>query len=101
MQVIKESLDDLKRLETAIEDATKGELDYSDKLFLLASSAQSKAIAGLALAIKESGGQDTRRLTRDAPATEQPCPACTGKESVKRDGGNVGRCIVCDGTGHV
>ena len=67
MQVINESLDDLKRLETAIEDAIKGELDYSDKLFLLASSAQSKAIAGLALAIKESGRQDTFRLTTDAP----------------------------------
>ena len=67
MQVINESLDDLKKLETAIEDATKGELDYSDKLFLLASSAQSKAIAGLALAIKESGRQDTFRLTTDAP----------------------------------
>ena len=67
MQVINESLDDLKRLETAIETATKSELDYSDKLFLLASAAQSKAIAGLALAIKEGGGQDTFGLTLHAP----------------------------------
>ena len=66
MQVINESLDDLKKLETAIEDATREELDYSDKLFLLASSAQSKAIAGLALAIKESGSQDTFGLTPHA-----------------------------------
>jgi len=67
MQVINESLDDLKKLEDAIETATKGELDYSDKLFLLASAAQSKAIAGLALAIKEGGGQDTFGLTLHAP----------------------------------
>ena len=66
MQVINESLDDLKRLEDAIEIATKGELDYSDKLFLLASAAQSKAIAGLALAIKEGGRQDTFGLTPHA-----------------------------------
>ena len=69
MQVINESLDDLKRLEDAIETATKGELDYSDKLFLLASAAQSKAIAGLALAIKEGGRQDTFGLTLHADGT--------------------------------
>ena len=45
--------------------------------------------------------QDARRLTRDAPATGQTCPSCGGGGAVKRDGGNVGRCTVCDGTGQV
>ena len=76
MQVINESLNDLKKLEDAIETATKGELDYSDKLFLLASAAQSKAIAGLALAIKEGGGQDTFGLTLHGAELDTPKPLC-------------------------
>jgi len=65
MQVINECLDDLEKLEGMIDVASEDELNQDDVVFALASIAQSKAIAGLALAIKESGKQDTRRLTTD------------------------------------
>ena len=67
MQVINESLDDLKKLEDQLKATPKSELGVDDDLFLKASIAQSKAIAGLALAIKEGGGQDTFGLTLHAP----------------------------------
>ena len=67
MQVINESLDDLKKLEAQLKATPKAELGVDDDLFLKASIAQSKAIAGLALAIKEGGSQDTFGLTPHAP----------------------------------
>ena len=72
MQVINECLDDLEKLEGMIDVASEDELNQDDVVFALASIAQSKAIAGLALAIKESGKQDTRRLTTDEASASIP-----------------------------
>ena len=39
---------------------------------------------------------------RNEPVTGQTCPSCNGGDtSCERDGGNVGRCVTCDGTGQV
>ena len=76
MQVINESLDDLKKLEDQLKATPKSELGVDDDLFLKASIAQSKAIAGLALAIKEGGGQDTFGLTLHGAELDTPKPLC-------------------------
>jgi hypothetical protein len=78
MQVIQETLDDLKKIEGRIKDLSENEVGIDDDLFLRASIAQSKAIAGLALAIEESGLPDTRRLTMRAPDKK-------GQDTVKQD----------------
>jgi len=45
--------------------------------------------------------QDTRRLTRDAPATGQTCPFCEGT-GLDEEPDKYGKdCIWCDGTGQV
>ena len=57
MQVINETLELLGKMAGKMDKASENELELDDELFLMAHMANAKAVAGLALAIKEGGLQ--------------------------------------------